>query len=190
VKHPNFDLTYSILCFSRIVFDEFIVKGGRLCTKLVELFANRVKRRNMIMSIGASELALRVLRGVISGGALSFSCLLFAILFDLPLFVSFVGLMIFPSSRWPFELFLGFWSSSCASCVLDSKFKLCAFCFYTHQRERLRNQVVNSLVWLWWVIDLPRFEFESGRFRWFYLYLSCVENRVCLSCSMQVTGVT
>jgi hypothetical protein len=25
------------------------------------------------------------------------------------------------------ELFFGFWSSSCASCVLDSKFKLCAF---------------------------------------------------------------
>jgi hypothetical protein len=26
------------------------------------------------------------------------------------------------------ELFFGFWSSSCASRVLDSKFKLCAFC--------------------------------------------------------------
>jgi hypothetical protein len=25
------------------------------------------------------------------------------------------------------ELFFGFWSSSCASCVLDSKFKLCVF---------------------------------------------------------------
>jgi hypothetical protein len=27
VKHPNFDLTQSI-SFSRIVFDEFIAKGG------------------------------------------------------------------------------------------------------------------------------------------------------------------
>jgi hypothetical protein len=26
----------------------------------------------------------------------------------------------------------------------------------------LRNQVVSSLVWLWWIIDLARFEFESG----------------------------
>jgi hypothetical protein len=34
------------------VFDEFIVKGERLCTKLIELFANWVvERRNMIMSI-------------------------------------------------------------------------------------------------------------------------------------------
>jgi hypothetical protein len=50
VKHPNFDLMHSISFFSRIVFDEFIAKGERLCTKLVELFANWVvERRNMIM---------------------------------------------------------------------------------------------------------------------------------------------
>jgi hypothetical protein len=35
--------------FARFVFDELITKGGSLCTKLVELFANRViERRNMI----------------------------------------------------------------------------------------------------------------------------------------------
>jgi hypothetical protein len=28
-----------------------------------------------------------------------------------------------------FEIFFGFWSSSCASWVLDSNFKLCAFCY-------------------------------------------------------------
>jgi hypothetical protein len=28
--------------------------------------------------------------------------------------------------------------------------------------KNVRNQVVSSLVWLWWVIDLARFEFESG----------------------------
>jgi hypothetical protein len=55
-------------------------------------------------------------------------------------------------------------------------------------RERLRNQVVSTLIWLWWVIDLPRFEFESRKCRLFYLYLSCVENHVCLSHGMQVIG--
>jgi hypothetical protein len=40
-------------------------KGERLCTKLIELFANRVvERKNMTMSISAGELALRVLGGV------------------------------------------------------------------------------------------------------------------------------
>jgi hypothetical protein len=42
-------LMHSILFFSQFVFDEFIAKGERMCTKLVELFANRVdERRNMI----------------------------------------------------------------------------------------------------------------------------------------------
>jgi hypothetical protein len=35
----------------------------------------------------------------------------------------------------------------------------------------MRNQVVSSLVWLWWVIDLTRFQFESGTVCLFYLYL-------------------
>jgi hypothetical protein len=40
---------YSIMFFSRFVFDEFIAKGESMDTKLVELFANRVvERRNMI----------------------------------------------------------------------------------------------------------------------------------------------
>jgi hypothetical protein len=29
MEHRNFDLMYSISVFSRIVFDEFIAKGGR-----------------------------------------------------------------------------------------------------------------------------------------------------------------
>jgi hypothetical protein len=37
MKHPNFDLMHSISFFSQFVFDKFIVKGERLCTKLVEL---------------------------------------------------------------------------------------------------------------------------------------------------------
>jgi hypothetical protein len=39
VKHHNFDLMHSFSFFSRVVFDEFIAKGGEitLCTKLVIL---------------------------------------------------------------------------------------------------------------------------------------------------------
>jgi hypothetical protein len=45
----------------------------------------------------------------------------------------------------------------------------------------LRNEVVSSLVWMWWVIDMPMFEFESGTFRWFYLYL-CIVWRFTFAC--------
>jgi hypothetical protein len=38
-------LVHSISFFSRFVFDEFIVKGESMGTKLVELFANRVVER-------------------------------------------------------------------------------------------------------------------------------------------------
>jgi hypothetical protein len=49
VKHPNFDLTHSISFFSRIVFDEFITKGGEFVHKVGRTLANRVvERRNMI----------------------------------------------------------------------------------------------------------------------------------------------
>jgi hypothetical protein len=34
VKHPNFDLMHSISFFSRIVFDEFIAKGGEIVHKV------------------------------------------------------------------------------------------------------------------------------------------------------------
>jgi hypothetical protein len=34
------------------------------------------------------------------------------------------------------------------------------------------------------------FEFESGTFSWFYYYLSCAENRVCLSHGVYVIGAT
>jgi hypothetical protein len=52
VKHLNFDLMHSILCFSQIVFDEFIANGGENAHKVGRTLANQVvKRRNMIMSI-------------------------------------------------------------------------------------------------------------------------------------------
>jgi hypothetical protein len=34
---------------------------------------------------------------------------------------------------------------------------------------------------------LPQFEFESKKLQWFYLYLSCVENHLCLSHGVHVT---
>jgi hypothetical protein len=57
-------------------------------------------------------------------------------------------------------------------------------------KGRLRNQVISSLVWLWWVIDLTRFKFESGTFWFLPLSLFRVENRVYLSRGvLQVAGV-
>jgi hypothetical protein len=35
MKQSNFDLMYNITCFSRIVFDEFIAKGGEIVHKVV-----------------------------------------------------------------------------------------------------------------------------------------------------------
>jgi hypothetical protein len=55
------------------VFDEFIVKGESMSTKLVELFVNKVvERRSMIMSIFRGELAMSVLGGVDSWRVLEF----------------------------------------------------------------------------------------------------------------------
>jgi hypothetical protein len=68
--------------------------------------------------------------------------------------------------------------------VLDSNIKLYAFCCqWTHQWERLRNQMVSLLIWLWWVIDLSKFEFESRTFQLFYLYL-CFVWRIAFVCLM------
>jgi hypothetical protein len=41
----------------------------------------------------------------------------------------------------------------------------------------LRNQVDRYLVWLWWVIDLARFEFES-RIVLFYFFYLCFVQRI------------
>jgi hypothetical protein len=65
VKHPHFDLIYSILFFSQFVFDKFIVKWGEIVHKVGRIRANQViERRNMIMSISEVELTLRVLGGI------------------------------------------------------------------------------------------------------------------------------
>jgi hypothetical protein len=74
------------------------------------------------------------------------------------------------------------------------------FHIISSQRMSLRNQVVSSLVWLWWVIDLVRFEFESGTvlfyfsftfvsFRESHLFVSwCAGGRCGMACSDEDHG--
>jgi hypothetical protein len=51
------------------VFDEFIAKGGEMCTKLVELFANQVvKRRNMINDYLRGRACIESVRGSLFQG--------------------------------------------------------------------------------------------------------------------------
>jgi hypothetical protein len=48
----------------------------------------------------------------------------------------------------------------------------------------VRNQVIYSLVWCCWVIDLCWFEFESSKLRWFYptfIFVLCGESRLLVS---------
>jgi hypothetical protein len=53
---------HSISFFSRVVFDEFIAKGGEYGYKVGRTLANRVdERRNMISNYLRGEFALRVL---------------------------------------------------------------------------------------------------------------------------------
>jgi hypothetical protein len=61
--------------------------------------------------------------------------LFFTLLLGLPLFMPFVSVAIFPSSRLPSWTFLGFFSLlAVLHGVLDLNFKLCAFCYqWTHQ---------------------------------------------------------
>jgi hypothetical protein len=97
VKHPNFDLMHNISFFSRIVFDEFITKGGEIVHKVDRTIANRVvERRNMIMSTYGVEVALRMLGGICFRGSLEFLIfeLFFALCLGLLLFVAFVGLAV------------------------------------------------------------------------------------------------
>jgi hypothetical protein len=108
----------------------------------------------------------------------------------LPLFIPFAGFCSFPSSRWSSWAFLGSLGLLAVLYgVLDLNFKFCAFVVNGLIKGRLRNQVVSSLVWLWWIINLARFEFESGIVHFiFLLSLFRLENRVCLSHGVQETG--
>jgi hypothetical protein len=81
------------------------------------------------------------------------------------------------------ELVVGIWSSSYASWALGFELQtLCLLLSMDSSRGRLRNQVVSSLVCLWWVIDLARFELKSRTVQLFYLILcSFGESRLLVS---------
>jgi hypothetical protein len=155
-------------------------------------FANRVvEKRNMINDYLRGRVCIEFIRGDLIQGSfwiLSFSC-------------SFPWFAAFRTSCWScgFSLFYMtflsffwlFWSCSCASWGFEFKLQTLCFLLSTDSsRGRLINQMVNSLVWLWWVIDLAMFEFESGTFRWFYYLYLVRENDVCLSRGVHVAGVT
>jgi hypothetical protein len=78
---------------------------------------------------------------------LSFSWFFFVILLGLPLFILLLALRFFLLLDDFFELFMTFWSSSCASWCFG--FELQILCFYLSMessRGRLRNKVFNTLV--------------------------------------------
>jgi hypothetical protein len=65
VKHPNLDLMHSILFFSRIMFDEFIIKRGEIVHKVDKTHANRVvERGNMINIYLRGRACIESVRGV------------------------------------------------------------------------------------------------------------------------------
>jgi hypothetical protein len=77
---------------------------------------------------------------------LNFSYLFFTILLGLPLLRHLLTLQFFLPLDDLLEFFFGFWSSSCASCVLDLKFKLCVFCCQCTHQGGLINQVISTLI--------------------------------------------
>jgi hypothetical protein len=126
VKHPNFDLMYSISLFSRFVLDEFIAKKREYGHKVDLTLANRVvERRNMINVYLRKRACIESVRESFEFFILSFYLLFslvclfsylllvlrlflllddllelfFALFLSLPLFMSFIGLAAFPSSR-------------------------------------------------------------------------------------------
>jgi hypothetical protein len=109
----------------------------------------------------------------------------------LPLFVPFVGFCGFPSSRWPSWAFLIFWSSSCTSWDLGSELQtLCLCCQWTHQGGdwETSGQFLGLIVMSHWLGKVWIWIWDSS----VVLHLSFVhlENRVFLSCGVQVVGAT
>jgi hypothetical protein len=93
------DLMYSISFFSRFMFDEFIVQGGEYGHKVDWTLANQVvERRNMINVYLRGRACIQSVRG--SFEFFNFEPF-FALFLGLSLFVSFIGLAVFSSSRWP-----------------------------------------------------------------------------------------
>jgi hypothetical protein len=160
-------------------------KGESMGTKLFELFANWVvRRRNMINDYLRGRAYIKSVRGsLILREFWVFRFWAFLCLFSwFAAFRAFCWLLRVFSSRWHSWAFFSFWPSSCASWGLVFELQIvCLLLSMDSSRGRLRNQVISYLVWLWWVIDLTRFEFESGTFRLFYIY-PCFIWRITFAC--------
>jgi hypothetical protein len=169
---------HSISFLSRFVFDEFIAKGESLCTNLAELLLI------MINVYLRGRACLESVRGsLVQGQFLNLWVeLFFAFFFVCRFSCHLLVLRLFPLLDDLLELFFSFRSFSCASWSLGFEIQTLYFLLSMYlSRGKLRNQVASTLVWLWWVMGMSRFEFKSGAFPWFYYYLSYVENRVCWS---------
>jgi hypothetical protein len=153
------------------VFDEFIAKGKEIVHKVIWTLANQVvERRNIMYSWW-------VLNHPISNTheASCFSVSFWAFLnSSLPFCLichflcHLLALQFYLLLDDLLKFFFYFWSSSCASCVLDSNFKFCAFyCQCTHQWGYWETKCPVPWFNMWWVIDLPWFEFEFRKFSWF-----------------------
>jgi hypothetical protein len=78
------------------------------------------------------------------------------------------------------QFFFGFWIFYL--CFMCLRFEIQTLCFLLSMyssRKRLRNEVISTIVWLWWVIDLSWFEFESMIF-WIFYPIICSCGELCL----------
>jgi hypothetical protein len=154
-----------------------------MSTKLVELFANRVdERRNIINKYLRGRACIESVMESWFRGYWFWAFL--ALFMVLPPFVPFVGFAAFLYCRWHS---LAFSLASGLLVVLhgvsDLRFKLCDLLSIDSSKRRLRNQVVSSLIWLWWIINLPRFELESKTF-YCFTFILCFMWRIIFSCLM------
>jgi hypothetical protein len=142
-------LMHSITFFSRFVFDEFIAKGGEYGHKVGRTLANQVdERKNMINDYLRGRACIESIRGSWFQGVLILSfcfgfepfLLFWAFLSSslpfclaLPLFMPLLAFAAFLLTDDLFELFVGFWSSNCASWGLRFEHQtLCFYCQRTH----------------------------------------------------------
>jgi hypothetical protein len=116
-------------------------KRESMDTKLVEFFANRVvERRNMINIYLRGRACIESVRRsadfefvLLFSWFCHFSCLLLVL-----------WLLLLLDD--PLKLFVGFWSSSCASWGLGFEIQTFYFLSMDSSRGRLINQIVSSLI--------------------------------------------
>jgi hypothetical protein len=145
------NLMYSISFFSQFVFDESIAKGGEYGHKVDRTLANRVdERRNMINDYLMGRACIESVKWSWFQGECWFwvFALILSFSYSSELFLSLpchftwlcrfscllLTLAVFLPLDDILELFVGFWSSICASWGLGFKIQtLCLCCQWTHQ---------------------------------------------------------